>query len=371
MKYSFEEIVKLIKYKVMQYKKEILIALAVIFLIIVVIFTGKFIFNKLEEKRNNVDISNATHAVVLKEDYKLYRKPKESKWKFKILVNLKVGDNAYILEEYVDEKTSKKWYKAKVNGEVGYLLQESVDSFKFNGNQEFSLMSDVSKFNVIQKTFNTVNEYEAFLLKSGINYVYIRLGGRGYGDEGNFYLDKHAKMFIEACDYLGMPYGFYYLDEALNSEEIDEEVKFVEDFIKENQTENHKLPLAIDVERHDGKGRADSKKLWEEERKFLVQELVDKFIAKGIGAIIYTNAQLAHDYLTEVDAYFWVAYYDKENHLPKELFDQIEEHDVLTNEELMPKIVGWQFTDKGVKEKIPEKVDLSIVNNDFFKQFVK
>ena len=34
-------------------------------------------------------------------------------------------------------------------------------------------------------------------------------------------------MFVDACEYLGMPYGFYYIDEALNSEEIDEEITFM------------------------------------------------------------------------------------------------------------------------------------------------
>ena len=84
-------------------------------------------------------------------------------------------------------------------------------------------MSDVSKFNVIYKNFENSGDYAAFLLKYGVNYAYIRLGGRGYGNEGKFYIDPNYEMFIEACEYLEMPYGFYYIDEAITDEELDEE----------------------------------------------------------------------------------------------------------------------------------------------------
>ena len=116
---------------------------------------------------------------------------------------------------------------------------------------EYVLMADVSKFNKIQKNFKTKEDFEYFILKYDFNYVYIRAGGRGYGEEGNFYTDPDFKMYIEACDYLGIPYGFYYIDEALNTEEVDEEVAFMYNFIKENATINNVLPLVIDIEKYD------------------------------------------------------------------------------------------------------------------------
>ncbi len=44
-------------------------------------------------------------------------------------------------------------------------------------------------------------------------YVYIRAGGRGY-TEGKIYYDNNFKMFRDACEYLKIPYGFYFIDEA-------------------------------------------------------------------------------------------------------------------------------------------------------------
>ena len=113
---------------------------------------------------------------------------------------------------------------------------ENADYFEFSEVDGKVLMSDVSKFNVIYKQFNTAGEYCAFLLNYDVNYAYIRAGGRGYGEEGNFYTDPNFQMFIDACEYLEVPYGFYYIDEAITEEELDEEVNFIEEFLLKNKT---------------------------------------------------------------------------------------------------------------------------------------
>ena len=37
----------------------------------------------------------------------------------------------------------------------------------------------------------------------------------------------------------------------------------------------------------------------------------------------------------------------------------------------MDKLVGWQFTETGAGKEIPYEVDVSIVKNEFFREFVK
>ena len=108
---------------------------------------------------------------------------------------------------------------------------------------------DVSKFNM-QNNFSTIGEFKAFLLKNNIKYVYIRAGGRGYGEAGNFYTDTNYKEYAEACEFLKIPFGFYFLDEAITSEEVDEEVKFIKEFIENNRYRSNTLPIALDVEKH-------------------------------------------------------------------------------------------------------------------------
>lgn len=314
--------------------------------------------------KNNIDVSNAIHGVIIEDETAFYKKPKESKWK--LIRNLKKGQYAYIVEEVTDKK-SVQWYKIKADDKVGYVKKENVAYYEFSKNNRRTLMSDVSKFNVIYKDFTTSGEYAAFLAKCNINYAYIRAGGRGYGDEGNFYTDPNFKIFIEACEYLGVPYGIYYIDEALNSEEIDEEVEFITQFLKENKTKNCVLPLALDIESHDGVGRADD--IWEE-RGLLAQELVDKFKSQGIETIIYSNAKTASEYLYYVDTKFWIAYYDLKKEVPDYWFTKTE-HEAVENEELMNKTIAWQFTEDGAGKEIEYPVDISIVDNNFFKTFVK
>lgn len=344
-------------------KKKVVIAVFIVLLIIFLIIF--FIHRKKEEEWNNIDVSNSTHGVIINNNIAFYRKPKISKWKH--ISDLELGQNVYIIEEFIDED-GKSWYKLKANDKVGYVEKENVDTFEFCKEDGYVLMSDVSKFNVIYKHFKTAGEYGAFLLKYDINYVYIRLGGRGYGEEGNFYTDPDFKMFIEECEFLEIPYGFYYIDEAITEEELDEEVKFVEEFLKENKTKMCKLPLVIDVEDHDGKGRA--KDLWEEERAELVSNLISKFKEKNIDTIVYTNANLANEYLYEIDTKFWIAYYDLKNEIPKVWYTETEQ-DAAQNEELKSKIIGWQFTENGIEKNTDYPVDFSVVDNNFFMEYVK
>lgn len=359
IKWIIEEIVRFIN----QNKKKVGIILLII-TILLVAFIVTNLWEKIKlEKEKNTDITNAIHAIVIQDYAQIYKKPKQSA--FSMFDMAKKGDNVYILEELIGDKEIK-WYKVKYGNRVGYVVQESLDYFE-PSDEEFVLMSDVSKFNVQYKHFENTKEYQIFLIENNIQYVYIRAGGRGYGEKGNFYTDEYVQIFIEACEYLKIPYGFYYIDEAVNGEEIDEEVEFIEKFIKEHATSMCKLPLAIDIETHDGKGRADE--MWEN-RVFLAEELVQKFRVRGISTIIYSNAKTASEYLTNVSTNFWLAYYPQENQIPNYWYSDTDQEPT-QNLELINKMIGWQFTENGVGEIIKEDVDISLVKNSFFKQYVQ
>lgn len=347
--------------KINRNKKRIILILLIVLVTCAIIF---LVCKVIDNKINNIDISNSIHGVIVKENAVLYRKPKISKWKH--IRDLNIGENVYIVEEFVDEE-NQEWYKVKNRNKAGYVLKEKVDFYEFSEETENVLMSDVSKFNIQFEHFSSSQDYEVFILNSNINYVYIRAGGRGYGEEGNFYKDSQYKLFIEACEYLGVPYGFYYIDEAITSEEIDEEVKFMKDFIKENSGSLCVLPLVLDIEDHDGVGRADD--IWEE-RAVLVSELISKFKENNIDTIVYSNARFADKYLYTLDTKFWLAYYTLEEKVPDYWYTETDQ-DSTANLELMEKMVGWQFTEKGAGKEIPYKVDISLVKNDFFKKFVK
>lgn len=347
--------------KIVINKKNIIIALIIVIILIVLVFG---ISKMIEKKENNIDITNAIHGVVLDKEVIFYKKPKESKWRK--IREFDLGEKIYIIETVLDKKNNE-WYKVKAEDRVGYVLKNKVGYYEFSEENGNVLMSDVSKFNVIYKHFNNSGEYAAFIINSNINYAYIRLGGRGYGDEGKFYTDPNYQMFIDACEYLGVPYGFYYIDEAITPEELDEEVEFTSKFIKENATDLCVLPLVIDVESHDGVGRADA--IWDE-RAELLSQLVQKFKEKDIKTLIYSNATTANEYLYTVDSNFWIAYYIPENKIPNYWYTETDQ-EAAKNIELMNKVVAWQFTESGAGNEIEVSVDASLVKNEFFKKYVK
>ena len=197
-------------------KKRIRLIIFIVILVLIISVIGIFIYL---DRKNQAEIDASIHAIVISEYAPFYKEAKTDNVKQIRVLNK--GENVYILDEF--EQDGIDWYKVKVDGRRnGYVRAENVQYFE-EVNRERVLVSDVSKFNY-ETDFSTKEEYEVFLIENEISYVYIRAGGRGYGDEGVMYIDSNYQVFVDACEYLGIPYGFYFLDEALNTKEIEEEV---------------------------------------------------------------------------------------------------------------------------------------------------
>ena len=80
--------------------------------------------------------------------------------------------------------------------------------------------------------------------------------------------------------------------------------------MKDNKGKNCVLPVALDIENHGGKGRADT--IWDT-RYTLVQELINNLKKRKIDTIVYSNAQTANLFLSELKTKFWLAYYPERN----------------------------------------------------------
>ena len=299
-------------------KNKFFMIIVIVLLLLVCLIIG---LKTYFEKVNQEEIDSSIHGVVIAREAPFYSRPKTEN--VKQLKLLEKGENVYILDEF--EKDGIEWYKVKIDGKTnGYMRAENVDYYE-EVNSEKVLVTDVSHFN-IGKSFDTMEEFQVFLLESKIDSVYIRAGGRGYGTEGNFYYDKNYKDYINACEYLGIPYGFYFLDEALNDEEIEEEVEFIKNFLNENAGPNHKLPVAIDI-----------------------------------------DAKIADLYLSTLNTEFWIAYYPDEGKIPDYWYFDTDQ-EAAQNVELQKKTIGWQFTESGAGIDIPVDIDMSIMKKDFYKK---
>ena len=132
--------------------------------------------------------------------------------------------------------------------------------------------------------------------------------------------------------------------------------------MKKAKDKNCKLPLALDIEDHEGKGRADN--IWND-RAPLVEKLINSLKKEKIETIVYTNAQTADLYLSNIDTTFWIAYYPKIASVPNYWYFETKQEGA-SNVILNKKTMGWQFSENGIKNKILSEVDLSLFKKSFF-----
>ena len=95
-----------------------------------------------------------------------------------------------------------------------------------------------------------VSEHQGYvdwqqLKEDGFSFAFIRLGYRGYGQEGNILLDKEFHRNMENAQAAGFDVGIYFFAQAVNEEEAQEEADFVLENLKGYSLE---LPVVYDPE---------------------------------------------------------------------------------------------------------------------------
>lgn len=80
---------------------------------------------------------------------------------------------------------------------------------------------------------------------AGIDYVMVRLGGRGYGDEGSLYTDEKAVEYIKGAQQQGLKVGGYFFSQATTNEEAVEEAEYAVNVLGDLKLD---FPLAYDWE---------------------------------------------------------------------------------------------------------------------------
>ncbi len=80
---------------------------------------------------------------------------------------------------------------------------------------------------------------------SGIDFVMVRAGGRGYGEEGELYADERVLEYINAAHDAGLKVGCYFFSQATTNEEAIEEADYVKEILGDVTLE---YPVAYDWE---------------------------------------------------------------------------------------------------------------------------
>lgn len=81
--------------------------------------------------------------------------------------------------------------------------------------------------------------------EAGVDFAIIRLGFRGYGEEGNLVLDEYFVKNIENAQKEGLLTGVYFFSQAVNETESEEEALFILQNLDGNKIDG---PVVFDTE---------------------------------------------------------------------------------------------------------------------------
>lgn len=191
----------------------------------------------------------------------------------------------------------------------------------------------------ISKQTGSVNF--AGLKSAGVDYVMIRLGGRGYST-GQISVDENFKANIEGAIAEGLDIGIYFYSQAINQEEAIQEVNFVVQNLDPYRA-NIKYPIAFDME-------------------FVAN---DEARIDGLSREDRTN--IATSFLEGVKAagYIPMLYGDKEWLIMEVDLAKLQDYDIwLTQEADIPdypyQYAMWQYSSTGVVNGIKGDANLNI-----------
>lgn len=143
--------------------------------------------------------------------------------------------------------------------------------------------------------------------ESGIDFAIIRVGGRGYGNEGKLVADEKFTQNLEAAKAAGLEVGVYFFSQAMTKAEAIEEAEFALNLIDGTELE---LPVYFDWEHIVIGAPARTDKVSGEVATDCAIAFCDTIAAAGYKTGIYTNLDMCYyayklDKLADYD--FWTA----------------------------------------------------------------
>lgn len=176
---------------------------------------------------------------------------------------------------------------------------------------------------------------------AGVDYVMIRLGGRGYST-GQISLDENFKKNIEGAAAAGLDIGVYFYSQAISQEEAIQEVNFVIQNLEPYRA-NVKYPIAFDMEFvANDMARIDS--LTKDEKTNIATSFLESVKAAGYVPMIYGDKEWL---IKEID------------------LARLQSYDVwLVQEQELPdypyQFTMWQYSTEGVVNGVSGDANLNI-----------
>lgn len=176
---------------------------------------------------------------------------------------------------------------------------------------------------------------------AGVDYVMIRLGGRGYGT-GQITLDENFKKNIEGAVAAGLDIGVYFYSQAVSQDEAVEEVNFVVQNLEPYRAQV-RYPIAFDMEFvANDTARIDS--LSKEDKTNIATSFLEGVKAAGYVPMLYGDKEWL---IKEID------------------LARLQDYDVwLAQEEDLPdypyQYTMWQYSTEGILNGVTGEANLNI-----------
>ncbi len=205
-------------------------------------------------------------------------------------------DGKHTLVKYADG--SEEWvlispYLPKHEYDFTKLVcQSDIMKYYEDGKQVSYVGTDISKY----------QDYVDFvkLKKSGIDFVMIRVGARGYGS-GQLVLDEYFADNIKRATDAGLEIGVYFFSQAINEAEAIEEANMVLENIKDYKIT---YPVAFDME-YIANDTARIDNLSKSEKTTIAKAFLDTVQNAGYKPMIYGDKEwlIKHVDMSKLTAY--------------------------------------------------------------------
>lgn len=234
--------------------------------------------------------------------------------------------------------------------EEGYLTvpyNNKVKKHKYNWNN-LSKKNSYYKYNdeIYESKFGIdVSEFQGNInwkkvKESGVEFAFVRLGYRGYGNAGNIVKDRKFAQNVEQANQNNIKIGIYFFSQAINTKEAIEEAKYVINNIKDK---NITYPICFDLEKIKfDTARTDN--LTSEEITQITIAFCDEIKKAGYRPLIYGNSKT---FTTRMQL---------------EMLDDYEKWyaDYLATPLYPYDFSFWQYSEKGKVNGIDTNVDLNL-----------
>ena len=315
-------------------KRRICIIVLIIEIIIIIGLLAGISMTRSHSKGLQFEIPQEQRTVAA--NYAVQPLSEDNYWKFVNQRFILVYDDTGVLQWV---KIDNTFGRNNYDFDSSLLDQGNYKYYTENGTITSTVGIDVSKYQG--------NIDWAQVKASGVDFAFVRVGLRGYGN-GALVLDDTFDYNVSEALKQDLSVGVYFYSQAISYEEGVEEAQFV---LQQVKAYNINLPIVLDTEdTMDESARTGS--LTPEQRSEACRGFLETIRAAGYETMIYANLRwiaLELD-LTQLYGYdIWYAQYANEPALPYQY-----------------KI--WQYTNEGTVPGISQPVDLNIGFNGFGKK---